>query len=179
MAGHLEEGKGQKMKRIVLIRHAKSSWADSSLADIDRPLNGRGKRDAPFMGKRLQQHGVKPDVVLCSPAKRARKTAKIIAKAVGFPKSSLRYDQQIYYAGPRVLLHLLKDLDDVADVVFLVGHNYAITDFCCQLSGESIDNIPTCGIAAIDFPLTEWQGLTTGGGKLAFFDYPKKHRPQK
>lgn len=163
------------MKRLYLIRHAKSSWAEPGLPDFDRPLNGRGKADAPFMGKRLANHGVCPDLILSSPAKRARKTARRIAEAVGFPRDSIRFDETIYEAEVPDLLAAIARVPDAHDVLFFVGHNYGISDLAEWLTGRSTGVIPTCGVVGIEFDGPSWQGLREGAGRLLFCDFPKKH----
>lgn len=163
------------MKRLYLIRHAKSSWAEPGLPDFDRPLNGRGKADAPFMGKRLADHGVNPDLILSSPAKRARKTARSIAETVGFPKNLIRFDETIYGADVPDLLAAIARVPDEHEVLFFVGHNYGITDLAQWLTGRNTGVIPTCGVVGIEFDRLTWQGLQEGSGRLLFFDFPKKH----
>lgn len=163
------------MKRLYLIRHAKSSWAEPGLRDFDRPLNDRGKSDAPFMGKRLAKYGIRPDLILASPAKRTRKTAERIAEAVGYPQADILYDQAIYEAEVPSLLHVLALVPASIVELFLVGHNYAITDLAEYLSGQSLGNIPTCGIVAVEFTEGSWAGLQAGSGRMLFFDFPKKH----
>ena len=86
------------MKTVILVRHAKSSWKDSSLKDYDRPLNKRGKRDAPFMGKKIREREILPDLILSSPAKRARKTAIRVAEEIGYPKEKIQYDDKMYHS---------------------------------------------------------------------------------
>lgn len=163
------------MRRLYLIRHAKSSWSEPGLADFDRPLSSRGKRDAPFMGKRLADYGVCPDLILASPAKRARKTALLIAAAVGYAEKNIVFDEDIYESQVPDLLSIIAQVPAKVGVLFLVGHNYAITDLADYLSGQNTGNIPTCGIVAIEFAGKSWSGLQAGSGRTLFFDYPKKH----
>ena len=145
------------MKHFYLIRHAKSSWSDSSLADIDRPLNKRGERDAPFMGERLSQAGILFDLMLSSPAKRARKTARIIAGKVGYRKKDIVFNDDIYTADLMVLQRFVCRTGDAVGSLALVGHNYVLTEFAEWLTGEVIVNIPTSGIVAIDFDADSWK----------------------
>ena len=163
------------MKRLYLIRHAKSSWAEPGLRDFDRPLNNRGKLDAPFMGKRLADQGIRPDLMLASPAKRARKTAKCIAEAVSYPAKEIVFIDAIYEAAVADLFGIVGQAPDDVDVLFLVGHNYAITDLAESLTGQSLGNIPTGGIAGIEFAVSAWSEIALGSGRLLFLDYPKKH----
>ncbi len=163
------------MKRLYLVRHAKSSWKDLSLDDFDRPLNKRGKQDAPFMGKRVKKYKMLPDLIISSPAKRAAKTAKIIAKEIGFPKKKIIYDASIYEAGMASLITVVRNIDDLANEVMLFGHNPGLTILAEDLTNAQVDNIPTCGIFCIDFDVNSWKEIEEGKGRVVFFDYPKKY----
>jgi phosphohistidine phosphatase len=163
------------MKRLYLIRHAKSSWAEPGLPDFERPLNGRGKTDAPFMGRRLADHGVRPDLIVSSPAKRARKTARCIAEAVGFARDSIRFDETIYEAEVPSLLGAIARVPAECETLFFVGHNFGISDLAAWLLGRDIGVLPTCGIVGIEFDGLSWPDLSEGSGRLLFVDFPKKH----
>lgn len=163
------------MKRLYLIRHAKSSWDTPGLDDIDRPLNKRGKRDAPLMGARLRHYGVQPDLIYASPARRAGKTAQLIAERVGYPQERIEQHAGIYSSELNRLLELVQGTDNGVDVLFLVGHNYVLTDFAEYLTGEVLGNIPTCGIVGVAFEIRSWKDVAGGRGEMLFFDYPKKH----
>lgn len=161
------------MKRLFLIRHAKSSWADSTLSDFDRPLNKRGKSDAPEMAQRLSTNGVKADLIAASPAKRARKTAIQMAKGTGYRKEAIRFYDGLYLGSLSYHLSLLVGLFEEVDTLFLVGHNYTITELAEYLTGAYIENVPTAGIVAIEY--TDDPGFVPeeGTGRLLFFDFPK------
>jgi len=163
-----------QMKRLILTRHAKSSWDDRRLSDFDRPLNRRGKQAAPLMGQRLAEKNIEPDAIITSPAKRARKTAGLIAKEIDFDRAAIEEDETIYEASLTDLLALVKNLDDSQHEVMLVGHNPGFTELGNFLADKRIDNLPTCGILCIDFPAESWSEIDAGAGKLVFFDYPKK-----
>lgn len=163
------------MKQLYLIRHAKSSWNNPGLDDIDRPLNKRGKRDAPFMGERLHKLGVRPDMVYTSPAKRARKTARTIADCVGYPPERIQQHGDIYTSDINKLLCVVRQTESRICRLFLVGHNYVLTDLAEYLTNEPLGNVPTCGVVAIDFNIDSWHQVGEAGGQLQFFDYPKKH----
>ncbi len=163
------------MKRLYLLRHAKSSWKDPELADYDRPLNKRGKRDAPFMGQRLKKQGVRPDIILSSPAKRARRTAKLIAQEIDYPPKQIQWLESLYAAGSESMLQIISEIDDGFSQVLLVGHNPGLTDLAERLTGTLVDNIPTAGVMAIDFEIESWANMMEGSGTVVFFDYPKKH----
>lgn len=162
-------------REIILIRHAKSSWSNPDLSDRDRPLNKRGKRDAPFMGQRLARYQCLPDLVISSPAKRARRTICKICKKLSYPKKKIVIDERLYTSDIQDLYRLLQSCNDEVHRLFLVGHNYVITDFAEELTGADLCNIPTCGMVGIGFANVSWARVKPEGGELLFFDYPKKH----
>lgn len=162
------------MKRLYLIRHAKSSWDDPRLADFDRPLNDRGKRDAPRMGKRLARAGHRPDILLSSPARRAYGTAKRIARELGLRKENILRNDHLYHADESQLLRAVQAQPDAAGSLMLFGHNPGLTEFATLLCRYPFDNVPTCGVVCIDFPVDSWRRVTYNQGTLQFFDYPKK-----
>ncbi len=164
------------MKTLYLIRHAKSSWDNPKLGDFERPLNERGKKDAPRMGRRLKEKRVHPDVIITSPAVRALETCKAIAASLNFPPSKIELDKNLYHADEDQILKRiqnLKDLNDQEEVVLLFGHNPGLTYFANLLLNESIDNIPTCGVVAAQLNIKTWKEAAFGCGKLLFFDFPK------
>ena len=162
------------MKTLYLIRHAKSSWKNDLLDDFDRSLNQRGKHDAPMMGKRLKKLGLQPDVIVCSPAKRAQKTAAKIADELNYPTEQIQLVPEIYEAELIDLLQVIEQLSDSAATVFLVGHNPGISGFAAYLTGDYAGNLPTCSVFAIDFQIDSWQEVSQGLGTCRFWDYPKK-----
>ena len=161
------------MKTLYLVRHAKSSWKFPELDDFDRPLNKRGKRDAPKMGKFLKERDVQPDVFLSSPAARASKTAKIIAESLVYPKNKIIYDEKIYEATTIGLSNIVSDIDDKFKKVILVGHNPSMTYFANMLANIRIDNIPTCGIVCVNLNISLWKEISEHCGTLNFFEFPK------
>lgn len=162
-----------KCKTLYLVRHAKSSWKDSSLGDRDRPLNKRGRRSAPDMGKRLAEQGHQPDLIISSPAKRAFATAKKIARETGYAKSDIRKEEDLYFAGIFKMCQVLEDLGDDYDRVMMVGHNPALTKLLNTLSDTSIHNLPTCAVAILRFDFESWSDLGEEDGVLVGYDYPK------
>lgn len=162
------------MKTLFVVRHAKSSWKEASLNDFDRPLNKRGKHDAPEMGKRLKRAQVKPDLIISSPAKRALDTAEIIAKEVGYPEGSIRKIDTIYEASLSDLIALIHALDDRYDTILLVGHNPGLTYLLNHLSGEHVQNLPTCGIYGLSFEVDSWKKIVRHSGRVVFADSPKR-----
>ncbi len=165
------------VKNLVIIRHAKSSWDNPAWGDLERPLNERGKRDAPLMGRALREHGVLPDLILSSPAKRARKTAIRIAEAVGYPEDRISVEPAIYLRGLHALVDLIGTLPVSVERAFLIGHNPDLTELVELLTGESIGNLPTCGMVSVEFAVDDWRAAAPANGRMAFFDYPKRHRP--
>ncbi len=162
------------MKRITLLRHAKSSWAQPGLADHDRPLNQRGQRDVPIMGRRLVTRGVRPSLIITSPAKRARQTAKLLAREIGYPIEFLQTEKSLYLADPATILEALGQQDDAFSDIVVCAHNPGITDLTNQLSGQSIDNVPTCGMVTVEAATDSWSKIADSPRTLIAFDYPKK-----
>jgi phosphohistidine phosphatase len=160
------------MKRLTLVRHAKSSWKNPELADFDRPLNKRGKRDAPRMGERLAARKKPPEVIVSSPAKRARKTAELIARELGISDRKLLWKDEIYEAAPEVLLEAVRGLDERWHHVLLIGHNPGLTELANLLADCGIENIPTCGVLCLDFDVEGWKDLGPKSGSVAFYDIP-------
>ena len=162
-------------KRLVLIRHAKSDWSDSSLRDFDRPLNKRGNRDAPRMGKLLGQQGVRPDLIISSDALRARITAELIAREVGYPLADIRLSHALYLAAPATLLAALAEVDESLRCVALVAHNPGMTDLANQLSDARIDNLPTSGIFMTELDEGKWSDFGRRQARFAGFLSPKQN----
>ena len=162
------------MKTLYLIRHAKSSWDDPSLADIDRPLNKRGERNAPNMARRLKEKDILIDRMITSPANRAYTTCKIFADILRVDESKIEIRKELYHAGEDTLLAVLKNLPDFISTVLIFGHNPGFTDFANELMNERIGNIPTCGVVGCTLPITSWQEISWGMGKLFLNDFPKR-----
>ncbi|RNL56618.1 SixA phosphatase family protein [Pedobacter jejuensis] len=158
-------------KQLLLVRHGKSDWGNIDLKDFDRPLNKRGKENAPEMAERLLTKGFKFDLMVSSPAKRAKSTAKFFAEA--FKIDEIHYEESIYEANSSTLLKVVNGLDDAADTVIMFGHNPGFTDLANDLSDADIYNIPTAGMVLISFPFDSWEMVSKGTGELVFFDYPK------
>lgn len=162
------------MKLLTLIRHAKSSWKQPGVEDFARPLNGRGKRDAATMGQRLAAVGFLPDVILSSPAKRARSTAMRLGKEIGYPKSEIAFEEGIYHATSDQLLLIVRKLNDTLGHAALIGHNPGFTALSDLLSQEYIGDMPTCGVVRLQLDVSSWQDVQRKCGKLLDFDYPKR-----
>ncbi len=161
------------MKRLSLIRHAKSSWKDESLRDFDRPLSKRGKRDAPDMGTRLAAEGFLPDLIVASPANRAFSTARAIAAKIAYAADRIRTDERIYLADPEDLMSVIRETPDTISHLALFGHNPGFTELANEIGDARIDNIPTCGVFIADFDIEQWRDFPGEGGRLWHFDYPK------
>ena len=162
------------MKTLYLVRHAKSSWDFPELPDDQRPLNKRGKRNAPEMGIRLKKQEILPDLMLSSPAVRAYDTCKIIAKKIGYPKKKIQKDTDIYHAAPRELLGIIQRTDPSFNSLMLFGHNPGFTELANDLANTAIWNIPTCGVFACVFGVDTWRDIRFGSGQMLFYDYPKR-----
>lgn len=166
------------MKTLYLCRHAKSSWADPGMDDFDRPLNERGLRNAAFMAKTFKQRGEPVELMVSSPAKRARTTARSFAEALGTNKERSVEEPSIYLADRTTLAQIVQRLPNEVSRAMLFGHNPGFTDLVNYLSDAGVDNLPTCGIVRIDFAVNDWQHIGKGSGTLVWFDYPKRHPGQ-
>ena len=160
------------MKTLYLARHAKSYWKDQSIPDIDRPLNSRGKRDAPFMGEVLNDKKIMLDLIISSPAKRTKKTAIEIASKIGYPEKKIQFNEDLYEASSNTIIKLIKKIGEKYDSVMIFGHNPGLTMLNNHLSNHYIDNIPTCGIVALQLD-KKWSDLDKNSCKFLFFEYPK------
>jgi phosphohistidine phosphatase len=161
------------MKTIFLIRHAKASWDDTALPDKDRPLDDRGKRDAPKMGKQLVKHDVKPELILSSPAMRALMTAEIIAKKLDYKLKDIVVDDRLYVGEVDDLLNVIHKLGDKLERVMLFGHNPQLTELAHRLSSE-ITHMPTCAVAEFTFDAKSWSNIGKAKLTQVVLDYPKK-----
>lgn len=163
------------MKTLTLVRHAKSSWHHPELKDFDRPLKKRGERDAPKMGAYLASQKVSPNVIVSSPAKRTWLTAEAIASELKYDLAAIQADESIYEAGVYDLLRLIGDVDASVEHLMLVGHNPGVTHLCNYLSDSpsQIENIPTCGIATLQFKTDSWFRLRESSGKITMLVFPK------
>ncbi|MGI9330197.1 MAG: SixA phosphatase family protein [Gammaproteobacteria bacterium] len=162
------------MKYLALLRHAKSSWKNANLDDFDRPLNARGERDAPMMGRRLQARGVRPSLIVSSPAERARQTARLIAQAINYPPEFLQREAELYLASPATILSVIAQQEDNFNNLVVCGHNPGMTDLANHLTDSRIDNVPTCGIVGMEADIQRWADSADAEWRLVFFDYPKR-----
>jgi phosphohistidine phosphatase len=160
-------------KQLLLIRHAKSDWNDASLSDFDRPLNDRGKRDAPVMAKRLLGKKINIDLIISSPAKRAKKTASIFAKEFDIKKDKINFKEKLYAESEETLYDVISKTDDQFNSIAVVAHNPGLTDFANLLTDTQIDNIPTSGIFAVKIDIEHWTDFKEAKKEFWFFEYPK------
>lgn len=162
------------MKTVLLIRHAKSDWDDPSRRDFDRGLNGRGRRDAPEMGRRLAARQIMPDAFVVSTARRARATAQLISGELGFPADQIGFRDELYLASPEVMLDVIRQTPEDVETLALVAHNPGMTELASRLAGGGqIDNMPTCAIATFELPIDDWREAGRQA-RLVDFDYPKR-----
>lgn len=159
------------MKTLLLLRHAKSDWGDSSLKDFDRPLADRGERDAPRIGKALRKRGVTPDVIVASPAARAKATVQAAMKAAKV-ELNVTFDESIYGASSAELMKLIRRLPDANECALLVGHNPGFEDLVGRLTGSE-ERMPTAALACIEFQIEHWNDVDDGKGKLVWLLTPK------
>lgn len=161
-----------KMKTLYLLRHAKSSWDDTTLKDFDRPLNQRGLKAAPKIGAYMRKHKVRPDVVISSPAMRAKQTTTIVAEAAGLT-NAITFNEAIYEASAQKLFHIVVSFEDRVESAMMVGHNPGFEELVAALTGEN-KRLPTGALACIDFPVEKWSDLTAGSGTLQWLVRPKE-----
>jgi phosphohistidine phosphatase len=145
------------MKRLLILRHAKSSWADSSIDDWQRPLNDRGERDAPRAGEWLRARDLLPDLIISSDAIRARATAEAAAEAAGLSKAIV-LEPSLYHAAPEDVIEVLNAVNDEMRSVLIVGHNPGLEELVGKLAGEA-HGMPTAGLFVFDVPITRWRDL--------------------
>ncbi len=159
------------MKQVFIVRHAKSSWADPSLDDIDRPLNKRGKRDGPFMARKLAELVPHVDMILCSPARRARDTCKYFVKEIEVGRVTI--DDAIYHAWPERIIERLQSLDEEVRSAMVFGHNPGLTSLYNHFSEEYLDNLPTCGIFELECS-GKWSEMDPSNTSAKQLLYPKQ-----
>ncbi len=167
----LSFGDATVMRRLLLLRHAKSSWDDSAVADFDRPLNARGHLAAPFMGELIALEGFMPDIIVSSPAKRAVETAELIKENGGL-NAEIRFDERIYEATIETLRQVISSVDDSVETVMLVGHNPGFEGILNYLTGNAL-SLPTAAMAVIELEIDSWTDLKRSRGTLLRLVRPK------
>jgi len=163
------------MKRtLLMIRHAKSSWANPLQSDFERTLNERGVRDAPMMGAKLKKAAITPDLIISSTATRTRETAKYIAAEVGYDFDKVKWEEKLYHCIPSVFEELIYEIGNDVGTAFIIAHNPGITEFVNQLSPDfATSNMPTCGMVGVHFEADRWEDFPNVKRKVFLFDYPK------
>ncbi|MDX1476548.1 MAG: histidine phosphatase family protein [Saprospiraceae bacterium] len=164
-----------ELRNICLVRHAKSSWADPLLPDISRPLNDRGFRDAPFMAEKMKELGISPDLILTSPANRAKTTAKYFRDAHGLSKKDFWEVDELYGASPWDMISEIQQVPAHYRSVFVFGHNPTMTSLANMFPGVDIDNVPTCGILQAKTMVAEWSSWSPDVSAFVGFYYPKQY----
>ena len=161
------------MKTLLVIRHAKAESA-FTLNDFERPLNERGKKDAPEMAARIIGRNITIDAFISSPAKRAKKTASLFCETLKQNEEEIIFVSALYHAPAEVFFDVIKDVDDRFETIAVFAHNPGITYFVNQLASTvRIDNMPTCAVFAVQAPVTQWKDFGKAKKEFLFFDYPK------
>jgi phosphohistidine phosphatase len=161
------------MKTLILVRHAKSDWSEAGMSDIERPLNERGKKDAPEMARRLRKKGVKIDAFISSPAKRAFRTARFFAEEFDVKKDDIQVEKVLYGALTSQFEQVVAAMKDKDDTIALFSHNPGITEYANTLCEVHTDNMPTSSVFAVQADVAKWQDFTKAEKMFLFFDYPK------
>jgi len=161
------------MKTLILVRHAKSSWDKVGMDDIERPLNERGKQDAPVMAKRLKDKKIDIDIFISSPAKRAHRTCKYFVKEYDLANKDIVLMDKLYGASVTAFLDVISKIDDKHKSAIIFSHNPGITEFANTLTTVHVDNMPTCSMFAVQADINHWAEFSKSEKKFLFFDYPK------
>lgn len=161
------------MRLLTLVRHAKSSWEYPELSDFERPLNERGRRDAPLMADKVRKYPPLPDRLVSSPALRAVTTAHVFADTLGIKREDIVLLPKIYEASASTLMKLVRGMDDGDRHVMMFGHNPGFTELCHLLAACSFEEMPTCAIARFELEVKIWEDVGEDCGKLARYGYPK------
>ena len=164
------------MKTLTIVRHAKSSWDDRSLSDRERPLNRRGERDAPTMGQRLADAGIRPSLITSSPATRAWTTARITAEQLSYPAEFLQRENDLYLASLSDLLDVVAAQDDGFQSLMIVAHYPGLTDLANFLCPGLTNNLPTAGVVSVNIDQDNWKLHDQPETELILHDWPKKNQ---
>ena len=164
------------MKTLTFLRHAKSSWESARIADRERPLDARGERDARVMAERIHKAGVRPSLIVSSPAVRAWSTAKVVAQELGYPLEFLQRENDLYLASKKRLLEIISTQDEGFNNMMLVAHNPGLTDLANFLIPGLTDSLPTCAVVSVSIGVNHWDLRADCEKELLIYDYPKKSR---
>jgi phosphohistidine phosphatase len=162
------------MKTLFLLRHAKSSWKDESLPDFERPLNRRGKQASEKIGRYLKHEEIVPELILSSPAVRARETIERVSKTAKLGVE-IRFDQRIYEAGGLRLLEVVSQIENERKTVLLVGHNPGMEELLMLLTGSS-EKLPTAALARLEIKSSKWANAADRRARLAWLVKPRELR---
>lgn len=160
-------------RTLLILRHAKSSWSDPDLDDFDRPLNKRGRKAVPEMGKKMASRGIQPDLIVSSPANRAITTASGIAPYIGYDPEDIARESSLYMAAWDQILEVVREQSDDVRELMIVGHNPGLTAFANHVAGAEIDNIPTAGLVSAQVHYG-WGELSPGGASFHSFMRPRR-----
>lgn len=163
------------MKKLFLVRHAKSSWQYDDIDDYDRPLKGRGIRDAHLISQWIGDQEDLPEYILSSPATRALHTALIFARNLNFPIGAIQLDDALYLATSEALTEVIRRIPDEVETAMIFSHNPTVTNFVNTCVDQRIDNVPTSGVVSLHFDITRWSDAPNRA-ELLYFDYPKKRK---
>ncbi|MBX9695875.1 MAG: histidine phosphatase family protein [Cyanobacteria bacterium] len=161
------------MKHLFLLRHAKSSWDDLDLSDFDRPLNNRGEKAAPRIGKEMKKRAVTPDLILCSPSRRTKETLNLVVESAELVSAPVSFCDEIYEASVKDLLRVLHKQNKSHGSILMIGHNPGMESLLLDLTGE-FEHFPTAALASIDIEVDSWKDLSRGVGQLKWILRPKE-----
>jgi len=161
-------------KNLIIVRHGKSDWSNPDLKDIDRPLKGRGIRDAAKMAKYLKNRKISVDLILTSPATRAFHTATIFTRKMNLPTTKIQIKEDLYFSGTEEILQIIKKTSNDINSLMIFGHNPDFTGLVNYFVPDYIDNVPTSGVVGLEFETDDWQKTDKTNLKKYFFEYPKK-----
>jgi phosphohistidine phosphatase len=164
------------LKTVYILRHAKSSWSNPGLADIERPLNKRGKKDAPLMANVMKRFNYFPEMIILSPSVRTQATVKPIVKTLKLKEYQLEIDESLYHGYYDNYEEIIRQLDPELKSVMLVGHNPGITFIANSCTGPILDNVPTCGLLVIQSEIEDWKSFSFSESTLVKYHFPKMYK---
>lgn len=162
------------MKRLTLVRHAKSDWKIAGLKDFDRPLSRRGLKEAPGMAQRLAEQKARVDLLITSPAVRALETARFFAKALDYPLRQLKSEDRLYLARPAEILDVIRGVGTRVQHLMIFGHNPGLSEFAQQITAEpALGELPTCAVYSMEFEIDRWSEARFGAARNASLSQPR------
>ena len=161
------------MKKLTLIRHAKSDWGSGAASDFERPLNRRGNKAAPLMADRILERDSIPDLLVSSPARRAAETVELLAYGLELSEEQIVFHHEIYAASLETLIDIVRQLPDVEHIA-LFGHNPGLSELGLWLCAQAPEWLPTCAVLELELAVADWSAVTPGCATLLCYDYPKK-----